>query len=147
MTLSGTGFAPGPVNLTLFSSPVDLGAPNADASGAFTATVQIPPGTAPGNHHIVASSVNAAQQASAPLTVMAQPAAGATGSVPPQSPRVLGTGENGTLAVTGGKEPIIAGLALLAAALLSRFLRRRGQPAPVVRPEAASTSYSVRVIR
>ena len=58
--VSGGGYAPGAtVQLTLYSAPTSLGTATADASGSFTARVELPLGLAPGRHRIVATGPDA----------------------------------------------------------------------------------------
>ncbi len=54
VTVSGSGFAPNvDLGITLRSDPVRLGVTRSDASGAYEATVSIPPETESGDHRIV----------------------------------------------------------------------------------------------
>jgi alpha-L-fucosidase len=54
VTVHGDGFMPGTdVDVTLHSTPVQLGTFTTDATGSFTADVTIPTGTTPGAHTIV----------------------------------------------------------------------------------------------
>lgn len=58
--VSGGGYAPGAtVQLTLHSGVISLGTATADASGNFTAQVELPLGLAPGRHQIVATGPDA----------------------------------------------------------------------------------------
>ncbi len=53
LTISANGFNPGEaVDVTLFSDPVLLGAPSADAAGRITFGFKVPPDTTPGEHHV-----------------------------------------------------------------------------------------------
>ena len=58
-TVSGSGFAPGAeISLTLCSTPVQIGVVVADASGAFSANVTIPPDTSSGEHTLVGTGLD-----------------------------------------------------------------------------------------
>lgn len=116
VTISGDGFAPGAtISFELQSDPISLGSTEADASGAFTATVTIPSSVEPGTHMIVASGESA------------------SGGVRVLSVEVTVTGEGdeagGELPVTGASgAAVLVGLALLAISagtLVVRAARRK----------------------
>jgi hypothetical protein len=53
VTISANGFEPGEaVDVTLFSDPVLLGTPVADAAGRITFAFKVPPDTTPGEHRV-----------------------------------------------------------------------------------------------
>ena len=60
ITLSGAGFLPGStVELVVYSTPVKLGEAIVLADGTFSATVTLPEGLTNGDHHLVATGVDA----------------------------------------------------------------------------------------
>lgn len=122
-TLSGSGMEPGEtVNLQVFSSPIELGTTQADASGNFTATVTLPSSLAAGQHTIVATGETSGTTASFAITVAASTT---SATVPSNS-----TG----LAFTGADIGALAGVGALAIALGGLFIlstrRRRSRQVP-----------------
>ncbi|WP_146115407.1 NPCBM/NEW2 domain-containing protein [Microbacterium sp. MYb62] len=126
--VSGSGFAAGEsVRIELHSDPVLLTTVEADAAGAFAATVRIPADTATGPHRIVVTSASGIT-AEAALTVGAASGGATTpGGAGPNTGAVAGAVADGDLARTGGALPIwalgAAGVLLLAGALI--VARRR----------------------
>ncbi|MFF5289272.1 fibronectin type III domain-containing protein [Paractinoplanes globisporus] len=60
ITITGSGYAPfSTVVLSLFSVPVSLGTAIADANGAISVTVNLPPGTPTGGHTLLATGLDA----------------------------------------------------------------------------------------
>ena len=60
LNLKGSGFTPRfPVLIDLYSTPVRLATPIADAGGSFSVSLSVPPGTPPGNHEIRVSGTDA----------------------------------------------------------------------------------------
>ena len=78
-TATGSGYAPSSnVSLVFTSDPVALGTVTANASGAFTASVTVPADATVGQHTVTASGLapdNSARILTAPITVVAKPAA------------------------------------------------------------------------
>jgi len=102
-TASGTGFQPGePIDLSLHSTPVDLGTTTADSSGDFSTVVNIPAGTSAGTHSIVATGETSGTVATTTFTVTA-----ATTSTPSS------TG----LPITGADIAALVGVGAVAVAL------------------------------
>jgi titin len=75
ITVSGSGYAPGStVTVLIYSEPQVLTTVIADENGAFTVTVTVPAGLAPGQHTLVASGVDSEgnpRYVTLPVTVVA----------------------------------------------------------------------------
>jgi hypothetical protein len=117
VTIHGTGFAPhANISIGVYSSPTNLDAITADATGAFTDSVTIPAAFS-GSHTLVAEGDapdGSARVLASPITVQA---ASGSGSLP-------FTGLNTALLALSGLGLILAGFALVRAAALGRRRRR-----------------------
>jgi len=79
LTVTGSSFVPGEtITLDLHSTPVTLGTTAADGTGAFSATVTIPSGTAPGGHTIVVTGASGDSASTAITLVGSIATSGAT---------------------------------------------------------------------
>jgi hypothetical protein len=140
--VSGSGFLPGEqVELTLHSEPTWLATPLSDTAGGFAATVTVPTGTAPGEHHVEARGVTSGRTArSGPLQVVAAtpeftptvegestPTGAALVAPPAPLPEQTATPSRGTLPATGMREDLARlGVALVTAGALLVALGRAG---------------------
>lgn len=110
IVVSGAGFSPGgSIDITIESTPILLKTVAADATGAFTTTVTIPSGLAPGGHTLKATGPDPA------------------GGLRVLSIAVTAAGPGGTLVRTGNEVvPLAAvGVAAVAAGAGTLLLRRR----------------------
>jgi len=108
-TVSGAGFAPGSVALSLQSDPVALGSATADAAGNFSTTVTLPSGLS-GAHTIVATQGTVT--ASASVTIDCPGAGGSTGGgggLSNTGVAVVGIGALGLALLAGGGAMLLAG--------------------------------------
>ena len=144
ITVTGEGFAPDTtVVLTLQQTGAQLASVTTDAQGAFTTSITIPTGLAPGRYTIVATGGCPSNPAltlglSAQVTVTARPATvtppGQSGNGTPAAnaaaPAASAAGAGGPLAFTGTESlaTVLASLALIVAGsavvLVSRRRRR-----------------------
>lgn len=144
LTIGGGGYLPGAtVQLTMYSSPVPLGAVVADAQGEFRIVVTVPADQVEGAHTIVSSGIGAegTPRFLAADTELIVPAAPGQPGGTPGTPGAPGSGGSGGtaggdpagdgLAATGPETSASALLALLAAlaviggAAVFRSARRR----------------------
>ena len=118
VVVKGSGFAPNAnISIGVYSSPTDLDALTADATGSFSDSVTIPASFS-GAHTLVAEGVapdGSARVLETPITVRA---ASSAGTLP-------FTGANTALMALSGLGLIVSGLALIRTAAVSRRRRRR----------------------
>jgi hypothetical protein len=113
-TVSGAGFAPGAVALTLQPAPVSLGSATADASGNFSKTVTLPSGT-DGAHTIVATQGSVTASSAVTVDCSGSGAGGAGistgggGGLSSTGVAVLGIGSLGLILLLGGGVLLVAG--------------------------------------
>jgi LPXTG-motif cell wall-anchored protein len=70
--MRGSGFKPNEdMEVTIYSDPIVLGYPTADADGNFTFTAHIPAGLEPGVHTIVARGLESGATSEVKITVLA----------------------------------------------------------------------------
>jgi len=120
------------VNVTLHSTPVDLGSTKTDGNGHFSVAITIPTGIDPGQHTLVASAANG-QSASVSITVVAAATTTTAGRATATPASVLGTSTTSTpLAFTGLDAR--AWLMIAAGCLLTGFIMLFGNPRQAARP-------------
>ncbi len=127
-TFSGSGYAPlTRVTILMYSQPQVLTSVLADATGAFTVTVTVPAGTAPGQHTFVAAGVDGlgntryttmtvTVSASGAAAVTATGAATATAGAAASGPVLANTGADLGLPLAGGVGLLVVGGGLIVAA-------------------------------
>lgn len=112
LQVAGAGFLPhSTVTLVVYSTPTVLGTVVADATGAFTGTVALPAGLAPGTHTLVALGVDPAGDPRSLVSAVgvagAAPAARAGGG-----PALADTGAEVTGPAVTGAAALVLGAAL-----------------------------------
>lgn len=116
MQIKGGGFASNEdLEVTLHSDPVTLGNFAAEADGSYFATLRIPAGTTPGQHHIEVRGLESGAVVSVAITVLA------AGS---ESTGVRDLAATGSNALAIGIPLALGGAALLAGGAIV-FLRAR----------------------
>ncbi|MER7274684.1 hypothetical protein ABT369_09525 [Dactylosporangium sp. NPDC000244] len=104
ITITGSGYKPNTtITVAIYSTPVTVGTVTTDGTGAFSATVTVPAGLAPGSHTLVAAGLapdNTVRYLTAAVTVV--PTAVATGPLPVTGAAVTGLAQLGSIAVIIG---------------------------------------------
>ncbi|WP_162584019.1 LPXTG cell wall anchor domain-containing protein [Variovorax sp. PBS-H4] len=130
LQIEATGFPAGEnVTVTMYSTPIVLATPLADAQGRVVTTVIIPPDTAAGIHTIEVKGESTGLKNSRPILVQASSAGpmtttNRTSALAERTPQLAATGTAAQILIPGAGGLLLAGGAALA------FTRRRSTGLP-----------------
>lgn len=114
-TVTGTNLPPGPVDVTLFSTPVVLARPTVGAAGTFSVVVTIPADTEPGAHRLVVGRPDGTPLAETTVTATPPASQMVAQTAGPVTRQLSRTGADASEPAGMAAAMVAAGLLLLAA--------------------------------